>query len=475
MSQSILIPLIFSIALVIGIVVGYFLSKLKLKASVEIIKAENLQLKNHLEDIKNQHSNTLDNLNKTNSEGKILLEKHLSKIETERDSIRKEKDFLSTELATRNSEFENLAQKNSEQKQEVEKLQERFSKEFENLANKIFDQKSEKFTLMNKENIQNILNPLGEKIKSFEQKVDKNNTDFIQRHAQLGEQLLHLNKQNLKISEEAINLTKALKGDNKMQGNWGEMVLERVLERSGLQKDSEYFVQQNFHNENGKRVMPDVVIHLPGDKKMIIDSKVSLNAYERYMNDEDDFQKGTHLKNHVISVKKRVEELGAKNYHSLYQMESPDFVLLFIPIEAAFAVASNNYPHLYNDAFDKNIIIVTPTTLLAVLKTIDSMWQNEKQKQNAIDIATQAGALYDSFTNLTEDLLKVGKQIGTVQNTYDTAMKKLTGKGNLIRKVERLKKLGAKASKQLDTKLLSQSQEDLDENMETKDSTLNSK
>ncbi len=472
MSEPLLISLIFSVALVVGIVVGYFLTKLKMNASFEIIKANNVQLKYQLDESKVHHSSILEDLKKSNFESKELLEKQLNKIEAERDFIRTEKDFLSTELATRNSEFESLAQKNSEQKKEVAELQEKFSKEFENLANKIFDQKSEKFTLMNKENIQNILDPLGEKIKSFEQKVDKNNIDFIQRHAQLGEQLLHLNKQNLKISEEAINLTNALKGDNKMQGNWGEMVLERVLERSGLQKDSEYFVQQNFHHENGKRVMPDVVIHLPGDKKMIIDSKVSLNAYERYMNGEDESEKGSHLKNHVISVKKRVDELGAKNYHTLYQMESPDFVLLFIPIEAAFAVASNNYPNLYNDAFDKNIIIVTPTTLLAVLKTIDSMWQNEKQKQNAIDIATQAGALYDSFTNLTEDLLKVGKQIGTVQNTYDTAMKKLTGKGNLIRKVERLKKLGAKASKQLDTKLLSQSQEDSDEIIETNNNTL---
>jgi len=239
-----------------------------------------------------------------------------------------------------------------------------------------------------------------------------------------------------------------------MQGNWGEMILERVLERSGLQKGSEYLVQQNFQNSDGKRMMPDVIIQLPGNKKMIVDSKVSLNAYERYMNEQMDSQKETHLKNHLLSVKSRVDELSAKNYHLIYEMESPDFVLLFIPIEAAFAIASNMYPNLYNDAFDKNIIIVTPTTLLAVLKTIDSMWQNEKQKQNAIDIANQAGALYDSFTNLTEDLLKVGKQIGTVQNTYDTAMKKLTGKGNLIKKVENLKKLGARASKQLDSNLL---------------------
>lgn len=473
MNDTLLIILISSLALVLGVILGHVISKLRSKSILAVYKEKNSLLSLQIEDHKLNYTNHLQELKISNSEALLKLENQLFKVEKEREFIRKEKDFLSTELATRNSEFENLAQKNLEQKKEVSELQEKFSKEFENLANKIFDQKSEKFTLMNKENIQNILNPLGEKIKSFEQKVEKNNTDFIQRHAQLGEQLQHLNLQNLKISEEAINLTKALKGDNKMQGNWGEMVLERVLERSGLQKDSEYFVQQNFQTESGKRVMPDVVIHLPGNKKMVIDSKVSLTAYERYINESEERERDTHLKNHVLSVKNRVEELGRKNYHSLYQMESPDFVLLFIPIEAAFAVASNNYPNLYNDAFDKNIIIVTPTTLLAVLKTIDSMWQNEKQKQNAIDIATQAGALYDSFTNLTEDLLKVGKQIGTVQNTYDTAMKKLTGKGNLLRKVERLKVLGAKASKQLDSKLVAKSNEGFEESLEVNNNTLN--
>ena len=454
MTNSIFLPLFLITVLIAGLVIGHLLTKFKMKSATLVSEEKIIQLKLQIEEVKNNYINQLDNLKFLNTENKFQLEKQVSKTELERESIRKEKDFLSTELATRNSEFESLAQKNAEQKKEVEQLQERFSKEFENLANRIFDQKSEKFTLLNKENIQNLLDPLGEKIKSFEQKVEKNNTDFIQRHAQLGEQLQHLNTQNLKISEEAINLTKALKGDNKMQGNWGEMILERVLERSGLQKGSEYLVQQNFQNSDGKRMMPDVIIQLPGNKKMIVDSKVSLNAYERYMNEQMDSQKETHLKNHLLSVKSRVDELSAKNYHLIYEMESPDFVLLFIPIEAAFAIASNMYPNLYNDAFDKNIIIVTPTTLLAVLKTIDSMWQNEKQKQNAIDIANQAGALYDSFTNLTEDLLKVGKQIGTVQNTYDTAMKKLTGKGNLIKKVENLKKLGARASKQLDSNLL---------------------
>lgn len=389
-------------------------------------------------------------------------EKNLQEVKTERDSLRNEKDFFKDELTRKNVEFENLQQRNQEQKQEVEQLQEKFQKEFENLAHKIFDQNSEKFSNQNKENIQHILNPLQEKIKVFEEKVEKNSLNSVKINAELSKQLQFLNEQNLKISEEATNLTKALKGDTKMQGNWGEMVLERVLERSGLQKNSEYFVQQNFRTEEGKRVMPDVIIELPGDKKMIIDSKVSLNAYERYVNETEETQKPLHLKNHLISVKNRVEELSKKNYHQLYDMESPDFVLLFIPIEAAFAVASNEYPQLYGDAFDKNIILVTPTTLLAVLKTIDSMWQNEKQKQNAIEIATQAGALYDSFVNLTEEFKKVGNQIGTVQNSYDKAMKKLTGKGNLVRRVEKLKQLGAKASKQIDPKLIDQSINEID-------------
>ena len=473
MNEFIIYALIFISALVLGAIAGSVFATLKNKGNYSKIEEQNNQLKLQIEDHKNQFNNQIDNLKTINSEAKQDAEKLLQKIEEERESIRKEKDLLSTELTRRNADFENLQQKNKEQKEEVEKLQERFEVTFENLAQKIFEQKSEKFTTLNKDNIKNILEPLQEKIKEFENKVSKSDSDSVKRHAELGEKLKFLNEQSLKISADATNLTKALKGDTKMQGNWGEMVLERVLERSGLQKDSEYFVQQSFNTEEGKRVMPDVVIHLPGDKKMIVDSKVSLNAYERYCNENDDEEKINHLKSHLISVRRRVDELSQKNYHTLYQMESPDFVLLFIPIEAAFAIASNQYPNLYNDAFDKNIIIVTPTTLLAVLKTIDSMWQNEKQKQNAIDIATQAGALYDQFTNLTDELLKVGRQIGTVQNSYETAMKKLTGKGNLIKRVEKLKKLGAKASKQLDQKLIARAENgDGDEEEEEETFTL---
>ncbi len=461
---EILLPLIvILLAVAMGFFFGRFISNLKNRGNSTVLSEQNTHLKLQIEDLRSQFTRTLEENKSQLSLIKSEADEKLFKTEKEREDIRREKDILATELTRRNSEFENLLQRNEEQKQEVEKLQEKFTKEFENLANRILDSKSEKFTLLNKENLQNILTPLNDKIKSFEEKVDKNSNDFIERHAQLGKQLQFLHEQNIKISEEATNLTKALKGDTQMQGSWGEMILESVLERSGLKKDSEYFVQQNFHTEEGKNIRPDVVIHLPGNKKMIVDSKVSLVAYERCINENGETERKLHLKSHLISVRKRVEELSGKNYHTLYDMESPDFVLLFIPIEAAFALASNQYPNLYQEAFDKNIIIVTPTTLLAVLKTVDSMWQNEKQKQNAIDIANQAGALYDSFVNLTEDLIKVGRQIGTVQGSYDTAMKKLTGKGNLINRVEKLKILGAKASKQLDQKMISRAEIDAEE------------
>ena len=229
-----------------------------------------------------------------------------------------------------------------------------------------------------------------------------------------------------------------------------------------MEKDREYFVQNSFTTDEGRRVLPDVVLHLPDNKKMIIDSKVSLVAYERFVNEEDEDQRARFLKEHVSSLKKHIEQLSGKNYHTLYEIESPDFVLLFVPIEPAFAVAINQDNNIYNWAFEKNIVIVTPSTLLATLRTVDSMWTNEKQQQNAIEIATQAGRLYDQFVNLTEDLIKVGNQLNTVKGSYDSTMVKLTGKGNLISKVERLKKLGSKASKQVNEKLLKKAEENFD-------------
>ncbi len=440
MNEAFLFLIIAIVFVIIGGFSGNFFARLK-------YKSESGKLEERLQQLHFQETKARE---------------QFDKISEEREIIRKEKDLLNLELTRRNADFENLNLKNQEQKAEVEKLQEKFTKEFENLANKILDEKSSKFTLQNKENLRIILDPLQEKIKNFEKRVEETNKDSINNHAMLRQQIIGLKELNVQMSKETTNLTKALKGDTKMQGNWGEIVLERVLERSGLMKDSEYFVQQSFSTEEGKRVMPDVIIHLPGNKKMVVDSKVSLVAYERYANETEESEKPVHLRNHLLSVRKRVSELGEKNYHQLYEMESPDFVLLFIPIESAFAIASMEYPALYSDAFEKNIIIVTPTTLLAVLKTIDSMWQNEKQKQNAVEIATQAGRLYDSFVALTEELIKVGKQIGTVQSSYEGAMKKLTGQGNLINRVETLKKLGAKAGKQLDQKLLNRAREEED-------------
>jgi len=305
------------------------------------------------------------------------------------------------------------------------------------------------------------LTPLQDKIQLFEKKVEDTHKESIDYHAALRQQILGLRDMNEKMSKETINLTKALKGDSKMQGNWGELVLERVLEKSGLEKGREYEVQQSHTNEDGQRVFPDVVINLPDGKKMIVDSKVSLTAYEKYINEEDDNLKNAFLKEHVNSIKRHVEQLGDKNYQDLYQIESPDFVLLFIPIEPAFAMALNEDTTLYNKAFEKNIVIVTPATLLATLRTIDSMWTNQKQQENALEIARQAGALYDKFHGFLNDLVIVGKKMDDAKSGYSDAMNKLVeGKGNLITSVEKLKKMGAKAKKALPDNILTRAEKD---------------
>ncbi|MBV7267650.1 DNA recombination protein RmuC [Winogradskyella luteola] len=422
----------------IGAFIGLKFAQLKSKSDKSTLEERQLQL-----------NNTIGELKQT-----------IEKIETDREAIRQEKEFLNTELSRRNTEFENLQQQNLKRDEELVKQQEQLRKDFELMASKILDEKSEKFTLQNKENIKNILNPLEEKIKTFEKKVEDTQKESISMHSALKEQLLGLKDLNQQMAKEATNLTKALKGDSKTQGNWGELVLERVLEKSGLEKDREYFVQQNFIREDGSRVMPDVVLHLPDSKKMIIDSKVSLTDYERMVNADDD-ERTLFLKAHVNSIKKHVDQLSAKNYQDLYDIESPDFVLMFIPIEPAFAVAINEDNTLYNKAFEQNIVIVTPSTLLATLRTIDSMWNNEKQQQNAIEIARQAGALYDKFEGLVSDLTGVGKKIDAAKNDYSSAMNKLVeGKGNLISRVEKIKKMGAKAKKSLPENVIKRASED---------------
>nr|WP_315248384.1 DNA recombination protein RmuC [uncultured Flavobacterium sp.] len=430
---------VFVLALFLGIYLGRVLSSAKFESEKvslnEKLNGANSQFLLQKEQFQNE---------------KNSFEKQLHLIHSEKENIRNEKDSFAIQLSKKEVDFENLWERHKEQKAEITALQEKFTKEFENLANKILEEKSAKFTEQNSVNMKNILLPLQDKIQGFEQKVEQTHKESIDYHAALRQQILGLSEMNIQMSKETLNLTKALKGDSKMQGNWGELVLERVLEKSGLEKGREYEVQQSFTNTEGNRVFPDVVINLPDGKKMIVDSKVSLTAYEKWINEEEEFLKADLLKEHVNSIKRHVEQLGSKNYHDLYQIESPDFVLLFIPIEPAFAIALNQDSNLYNKAFEKNIVIVTPTTLLATLRTIDSMWANQKQQENAFEIARQAGALYDKFEGFVTDLVKIGNKIKDTKTEYENAMNKLVdGKGNLISSVEKLKKMGAKAKKSL--------------------------
>jgi len=431
--------LVFIIALLLGIYFGRILFSAK-------FQSEKVSLEERLNANVNQFQLQKEQFENDRKNFERLLQQN----NLEKENIRTEKDSLAIQLSKKEVDFENLWERHKEQKAEITELQEKFTKEFENLANKILEEKSAKFTEQNNENMKSILLPLQDKIHVFEQKVDQTHKESIDYHAALRQQILGLSEMNAQMSKETLNLTKALKGDSKMQGNWGELVLERVLEKSGLEKGREYEVQQSFTNTEGTRVLPDVVINLPDGKKMIVDSKVSLVAYEKWINEESEILKSDFLREHVLSIKRHVEQLGSKNYHDLYQIESPDFVLLFIPIEPAFAIALNEDSTLYNRAFDRNIVIVTPTTLLATLRTIDSMWSNQKQQENAFEIARQAGALYDKFEGFVTDLVKIGNKIKDTKTEYENAMNKLVdGKGNLISSVERLKKMGAKAKKSL--------------------------
>ena len=374
-----------------------------------------------------------------------------SELNTEREKILE----LNSSFSSLKADYNNLQKTLIEQKGEAEKLQEKFAAEFENLANKILEEKSSKFTIQNKENLDQILKPLGEKIKDFEKKVNEVYVTDSKERASLATQLKNLQELNQMMAKEANNLTNALKGETKTMGNWGEFILEGILEKSGLVKGREYKIQENFLNEDGRRLQPDVIINLPDNKCLIIDSKVSLLAYENYFSSVNEDEKVSSLKEHIASIKRHIRDLSSKNYQNIYQIRSLDFVLLFMPVEPAFSLAIQNDPGLFNEAFDKNIVIVSPSTLLATLRTIANIWRQEYQNNNVLEIARQSGALYDKFQGLVSDLIELGNRMKTMHGSYDNAMKKLyTGRGNLIKSVENIKKLGAKTSKSLPQSLL---------------------
>ena len=395
---------------------------------------------------------TLEERNTILSDSFHEITEDLKKSQLEKEALIATKTRLGTEL--KNSELKLV-----ENKKELDKIQEKFTKEFENLANKILDEKSSKFTEQNKLNITSILNPLKEKIEVFEKKVSESQKESIGMHSALKEQLNSLKNLNIQMSKEAINLTKALKGDSKTQGDWGETQLEILLEKANLAKDIHFTTQGGYRDEEGRLKKPDFIINLPDNRHLIVDSKVSLTNYEAYFNEEDEKQKGIYLKKHIESIRKHIKELSDKKYESLYEINSPDYVLMFVPIEPAYLLALSNNNQLYLEALDKNVVLVSTSTLLATLSTVSSMWRQENQKKNVLEIANQAGRLYDQFVNLTDDLIKVGNQLKTVQGSYDISMKKLTGKGNLIKKVEKIKELGAKTSKIMNKNLLDRASE----------------
>ena len=442
------------IGLVIGFVIAYFFLKSKKTISIE----EANKLNEQINSLKVDAGKLGERVN--------LLETDKLSLQLELKIEREKSEKLNAENSALKSDYSNLQTKLSEQKSEIEKLQEKFTKEFENLANKIFEEKGKNFTEQNKEKLGEILNPLKEQINKFEQKVEETNKESIKGHASLKEQLQMLKEMNQQITQEAKNLTTALKGQSKTQGNWGEFILESILEKSGLVKGREYLVQESLTAESGKRFQPDVIINLPENKSIIIDSKVSLVGYEKFVSSEDEHEKQLGLREHINSIRSHIKNLSGKNYQNLYQLESLDFVLMFMPIEPAFAVAVQSDASLFTDAFEQNIVIVSPSTLLATLRTISSIWRQENQNKNALEIARQSGEMLDKFASFVEDLISVGKGLITTKDNYDKAMNKLTeGRGNLISRSEKIKKLGAKASKTLPPSILNRADIDDENNL----------
>lgn len=370
------------------------------------------------------------------------------------DAERRKVLELNNQLASSEADYRNLEEKLAERKKELDTIQEKFTAEFKNLANEILEKNSAKFSDLNKNSMSELLNPLRDKILTFEKKVEEAYDKELRDKISLREEVKKLYELNNRISEEANNLTRALKGDTRKQGDWGEVILETVLERSGLTKDREYRKQVITTNAGGDTIRPDYLVMLPDNRHIIIDSKVSLVAYENFVNLEDEEARPRFLKAHLDSMKHHVKLLSEKNYFSSLEFNTPDFVLMFVPIESSFSVALQADQELFNYAWERRIVIVSPTTLLATMRTIASMWKMDKQSQHAFQIAEESGKLYDKFKLFMDDMVKVGSQINSTRSTYEDAMKKLvTGRGNLVQQAEKIREMGAKNTKRIDEKI----------------------
>ena len=447
------------LAVVLVVLVLIFLKKPQ--AAVGVISIEEFE--------KNKAENESLKINLAKTEERVanlVMEKEhitvLLKEEQQRliEELQGERDRLADanrELEGTRSFYMAEKEKLAEQKLSYEQYQQKLNKDFELIANKILEEKSSKFVEQNRTNLDLILNPLKENIKAFEDKVEKVYKAESDERNILKGVISELQIQSKMIQEDANNLTRALKGDSKKQGNWGEVILEKVLERSGLVKDQEYRIQASLVSADGGRFQPDVVIDLPDDKHLIVDAKVSLVAYERSVSAETEEEREGYVKQHLASIKNHIQELSAKNYHELYKINSPDFVLLFVPIESSFSIAVQKDAELFNFAWDRRVVIVSPSTLLATLRTIASMWKQERQNRNVMEIARLSGSMYDKFVGFVSDMENIGKHIKNGQDAYDKALNKLSdGSGNLVNTSEKIKKLGAKATKQIDIKYLDQ-------------------
>lgn len=433
------------IGLLVGVVIGYLLAKSMKSANSEIeqekqrLLVENAQLKSTLE--------------RTESEIKSSKEQNVHLEERYRQELQSSTEWK--------SKFHNMEEKLQSQEQNLKDLQTKFTKDFELVANKILEEKTNKFTDQNKKNLDAILSPLKEKITDFQKKVEDTNEKNVERSASLDKHLRMLHDLNKEITQETRTLTQALRGDSKAQGNWGEFQLEAILEKAGLQKEIHYTKETNLKTEDGANQRLDYIINLPDGKKLILDSKVSLTAYSKYHEAQDDTEKATYLKEHLLSVNSHLKVLGDKDYQKLHGINTPDYVLMFVANEPALTLALKEDMGLFDKALDKNIVLVSVSTLLATLRTISFIWKQDLQNKNAEEIATQAGNLYDKFVGFAEDLKKLGSQMETANKTYQAAMNKMSeGSGNLVRRAEKLKKLGVNPSKNIDQKLLDQAQAD---------------
>jgi len=384
------------------------------------------------------------------------LIKTRAELQTTLEQERQQNKHQLEQLHNQHDEIRQLDQKRlEEQKADLIRQREELSVQFENLANKILEDKSKKFTEQNKTNLDALLKPLGERIRDFEKKVDETYDKESKQRFSLEKEIANLRDLNTRIGQDAINLTNALKGQTKTQGNWGEVILERVLEMSGLVKGREYDLQVSLTAEDGKRSQPDAVVYLPDERHIVIDSKVNLSAYERFYSMADGPERDAELKIHVSAFRKHVDELSVKRYQDHYKLNSLDFVLMFVPIEPAFNLAIGSDNSIYDNAFSRKIIIVTPTTLHATLHTIANIWRQEYHTRNSQEIARQSSALYDKFVGFVHDLKDIGKKLGDASESYDNAFKKLsTGKGNLIKSTEKIRALGVKTRKQIDKRLI---------------------